>query len=129
MKGIEIQKKSEFEQRFPYDAEKYRGVIFFFDNMITRCFVKLLGKIANKQSGMICETIGYNLSADCDWVGDGAELWWGVRDDGCIISYEMFVKSIGLAADIWLKNNSASLDKQTVEEVKGNVEKIRRIYL
>lgn len=123
--------KTEFEKHFPYDKIKYQGLIIFFDNMIRRRFLDLLEKISEGHSGMICETIGYNLSVDCDWVENGVELWWlsGLHDNSCNISYTLFVDSIEIASNIWLKNNMISLDDSIVEKVTDCTKKIRNLYL
>ncbi|MDE5768499.1 MAG: hypothetical protein K2H29_07110 [Oscillospiraceae bacterium] len=122
--------KSEFKQFFPYDAEEYAAVILFFDNMMRRNFLKTLRKIASQKSGMICETVGYNLPYDCDWIEDGIELWWvcGLHEYHCNISHTMFVESIEIATAIWLKNKQLSLEDSTIEEVNNCIKKIKEIY-
>lgn len=122
--------ENKFAQYFEYDQERYSVAIVFFDNMIRRDFLKTIRKILKKQSGMICGTIGYNLSFDCDWVEDGVELWCasGVHDNSCHISYDMFVELIELSAYIWLDNNRLSLDGQVTKEVENSVKTIKELY-
>ncbi|MCQ2593314.1 MAG: hypothetical protein MJ188_11090 [Treponema sp.] len=121
----------DFEQSFRYSAKGNSDVILFFDNMIRRSFFKSIKKIADRHSGMICGTIGYNLSYDCDWIEDGVELWWtsGSKDHNCIISYPMFVDCIEVATNIWLKNNETSLNESTLLELEECIKKIKRIYV
>ena len=97
--------------------------------MIRRSFIKSIKKIADRHSGMICGTIGYNLSYDCDWIEDGVELWWtsGSNDHNCIISYFMFVDCIEAAAAIWLKNNKAYLDGSTLLELEECIKNKKNI--
>ena len=121
----------KFEQCFTHDKYLYDGVILFFDNMIRRNFINILEKLKDGKSGMICDTIGYNLPDDNDEKNmNYIEIWWicGLHDYSCNINFELFIESLELATKIWIKNNNINSHDDIAHKIESYIKIIKHRY-
>lgn len=121
----------KFEDYFQYKKDEEYTITVFFDNLIRRDFLTILGRMANGTSSMLCDNVGYELPENEDEPTDYIKIWdmCGENEYSYNLSYEKFIEFLEISAKIWLNNNNKSSDGEDKKIIDSCLNELRKRYL